>query len=222
MKTQIGGHLEIELEGEKLLLLSQRGIFWQERKILLIADAHLGKAATFRAHSIAVPAGTTQSDLQKLSQMITETGTEHLIFLGDLVHNKRGITDRISSLVLAWREHHSEIKITLVRGNHDKQIPDIEKLMRMEIAEEPLVIGPFALKHHPVEEISNYVLCGHTHPAVRLHGPVQKSLRLPCYLFEERIGTLPAFGSFTGCAEVQLCGTERVYVLAGDKVIEAH
>lgn len=221
MRAHTGQHLEIELEGELLLLLAQRGIYWQDRKILLVADAHLGKAATFRAHNIAVPAGTTEKDLQTLSQMIVETGADHLIFLGDLVHNKRGLTDRISSLILAWREHHSQIKITLVRGNHDKKIPAIEKLMRMDIVEEPLVMGPFALKHHPSADSSGYVLCGHTHPAVRLHGAGQ-SLRLPCYLFEKRVGTLPAFGSFTGCMEIEPTGEERVYVLAGDTVVEVH
>jgi len=222
MQTQISGQLEIELQGESLLLLPQRGIYWQEKKVLLIADAHLGKAATFRANNIAVPAGTTEKDLQVLSQMLVETGAEHLIFLGDLVHNKRGLTDRISSLIIAWREHHSDVAITLVRGNHDRKVAFIAELMRLEIVEEPLHIGPFALKHHPVEDPVKYVLCGHTHPAVRLHGAGQKSLRLPCFIFEERIGTLPAFGSFTGCADIEPTGDERVYVLAGDTVVEVH
>lgn len=222
MQGKVGQHLEVELEGETLLLLAQRGVYWKDRNILLIADAHLGKAATFRAHNIAVPTGTTEKDLRTLSKLIAETSAEHLIFLGDLIHNKLGLTDRITSLVLAWREQHSQLRITLVRGNHDKRVPAIETLMKMEIVEEPLVIGPFALKHHPKEDAAGYVLCGHTHPAVRLHGAGQKSLRLPCFLFEKRIGTLPAFGSFTGCAEIEPTGDERVYVLAGDSVVEVH
>lgn len=222
MQTKISGHLEIEIQGESLILLPQRAVYWQKNKTLLVADAHLGKAATFRAHNIAVPTGTTEKDLQVLSELIVMTGAEHLIFLGDLVHNKRGLTDRICSLILAWREHHSDIKITLVRGNHDKKIPSIAELMRLDIVEEPLVIRPFALKHHPEKDTAGYVLCGHTHPAVRLHGAGQKSLRLPCYVFEDHIGTLPAFGSFTGCADLEPTGSERIYVLAGDTVVEVH
>ncbi len=222
MQIKISGHVEIELEGEKLVLLPQRAIYWQERKMLMVADVHLGKAATFRAQNIAIPAGTTEKDLQTLSQLVVQTGAEHLVFLGDLVHNKRGLTDRICSLILAWREHHDRLNIILVRGNHDKKIPAIAELMRMEIVEEPLSMPPFALKHHPDEDTSGYVLCGHTHPAVRLHGAGQKSLRLPCFAFGNRVGILPAFGSFTGCAEIETTEGERIFVLAGDTVVEVH
>lgn len=222
MQTKISGYVEFELEGETLLLLPQRGIYWQDRKTLMVADVHLGKAAAFRAQNIAVPAGTTEKDLQTLSQMIVQTGAETLIFLGDLVHNKRGLTDRICSLILAWREHHEPLKITLVRGNHDRKIPAIAELMRMEIVEEPHILSPFALKHHPEKDAGHYVLCGHTHPAVRLHGAGQKSLRLPCFQFGERVGILPAFGSFTGCADIEPNESERIFVLAGDTVVEVH
>jgi len=220
MQTQIHGHVEFSLEGENFLLLPQRGMFWTERKTLLVADVHLGKAATFRAHNIAVPTGTTEKDLETLSQMILQCGAEHLVFLGDLVHNKRGLTDRVCSLILAWRELHASVSITLVRGNHDTKVAAITNLMRMKIVEEPHVIGPFALKHHPKEDPTRYVLCGHTHPAVKLSGRGQKSLRLPCFSFGEKIGTLPAFGSFTGCAEIEPEHGEKIFVLAGDTVVE--
>lgn len=220
MQTKISGYLEFDLQGENFLLLPKRGLFWPSRKTLLVADVHLGKAAAFRAHNIAVPAGTTEKDLQTLSEMILQCGAESLIFLGDLVHNKRGLTDRVCSLILAWRELHDTVHMTLVRGNHDKKVSNITNLMRLEIVEEPHVIGPFALKHHPTEEKDYYVLCGHTHPAVRLSGRGQKSLRLPCFSFAEKVGTLPAFGSFTGCAEIEPEDGERIFVIAGDTVVK--
>ncbi|MBA3860019.1 MAG: DEAD/DEAH box helicase [Cyanobacteria bacterium PR.3.49] len=219
MQPQVSGCIEFDLQGENFLLLPQRGMFWAARKTLLVADVHLGKAAAFRAHNIAVPAGTTEKDLQTLSEMILQCGAEELIFLGDLVHNKRGLTDRVCSLILAWRELHDAVRMTLVRGNHDKKVSNITNLMRLDIVEEPYVVGPFALKHHPKEDKANYVLCGHTHPAVRLSGRGQKSLRLPCFSFGEKVGTLPAFGSFTGCLEIEPEENERIFVIAGDEVI---
>ncbi|MCC6981139.1 MAG: ligase-associated DNA damage response endonuclease PdeM [Candidatus Melainabacteria bacterium] len=219
METKISGCVEFALQGENFLLLPQRGMFWPARKTLLVADVHLGKAAAFRAHSIAVPAGTTEKDLQTLSEMIMKCGAENLIFLGDLVHNKRGLTDRVCALILAWRERHDSVHMTLVRGNHDKKVSNITNSMRLDIVEEAHILGPFALKHHPKPEKAHYVLCGHTHPAVRLSGRGQKGLRLPCFSFGDKVGILPAFGSFTGCAEIEPEENEKIFVIADDEVI---
>ncbi|MBC7997879.1 MAG: ligase-associated DNA damage response endonuclease PdeM [Leptolyngbya sp.] len=215
------GWLKFETQGEELTLLPQRAIYWESKKTLLVADVHFGKAATFRALNVAVPAGTTEKDLKTLSKMIGETGARKVIFLGDLVHNYRGLTDRVSSLLSAWREFHDDLEITLVRGNHDKKIPQIEQLLRLNIVAEPLIVPPFALKHHPEAEKEHYVLCGHTHPAVLLFGKARQKLRLPCFWFAKKVGTLPAFGSFTGCAVIEPEEGEHIFVIAENKVMEA-
>ncbi len=38
--------------------------------MLLIADPHFGKAASFRSRGIAVPVGTTRYDLDRLAELI--------------------------------------------------------------------------------------------------------------------------------------------------------
>ncbi len=43
------GSLELELRGQHLVLLPERAAYWREQEMLLIADMHCGKAATFRA-----------------------------------------------------------------------------------------------------------------------------------------------------------------------------
>jgi metallophosphoesterase superfamily enzyme len=64
------------------------------------------------------------------------------------------------------------------------------------------------------------VLAGHLHPAVALGGPGRQRERLPCFLFGPRRGILPAFGSFTGAATVRPTAGERVFVVAGDEVLQ--
>lgn len=219
-EMNITGHAELSLSGQTMMLLPQRGIFWKETATLLVADVHFGKAATFRALNIAIPAGTTEKDLDSLTWLLRETSAQRLIFLGDLIHSPRGLTERICSLIADWRAHHSSIEMILVKGNHDRKTMKLAEIMRLEIVEEPYIVGPFALKHHPKEHEENYVLCGHTHPAVRLRGAGQKSLRLPCFSFGERIGILPAFGSFTGCAEIEPQDGERIFVVAEDQIVE--
>jgi metallophosphoesterase superfamily enzyme len=46
-----------------LLLLPEKAVFWPAQGMLIIADIHFGKAASFRAQGIPVPRGTTTENL---------------------------------------------------------------------------------------------------------------------------------------------------------------
>ena len=50
--------LNINLKGEAITLLAERGLLWPVQKALIVADLHWGKAGHFRKHGIAVPAKT--------------------------------------------------------------------------------------------------------------------------------------------------------------------
>jgi hypothetical protein len=47
----------------------------------------------------------------------------------------------------------------------------------------------------------------------------RESLRLPCFHFSQRIGTLPAFSSFTGGFRVRPAANDVVFVSADESVI---
>ena len=55
---------------------------------------------------------------------------------------------------------------------------------------------------------------------VRLAGPAREHSRLPCFWFRDGVGVLPAFGEFTGLADVAVSPGDRVWVTAGDTVID--
>jgi metallophosphoesterase superfamily enzyme len=44
--------------------------------------------------------------------------------------------------------------------------------------------------------------------------------RLPAFVFERRVGLLPAFGSFTGGGDVEPAPGDRSFVIADDEVLE--
>jgi metallophosphoesterase superfamily enzyme len=50
-----------------ILLLPGRAAFLPASATLLVADLHLGKAATFRQAGIPVPEGSAQADLARLT-----------------------------------------------------------------------------------------------------------------------------------------------------------
>jgi len=118
-----------------------------------------------------------------------------------------------------WRLRHADLEIVLVRGNHDRGAGDPPSEWRFACCDEPCLEPPFAFRHHPAEEAEGYVLAGHIHPAVSLSGLGRQREKLPCFLFGERVGLLPAFGDFTGGASVRPRQGDRVFVLAGDEVV---
>jgi uncharacterized protein len=52
-----------------------------------------------------------------------------------------------------------------------------------------------------------------------LRGTGRQRQRLPCFWLRERTGVLPAFGEFTGAAEIRPGGDDRVFVVAEDEVV---
>ena len=73
----------------RLQLLPQRAAFDPDRSLLLIADAHIGKAVSFRRLGVPVPHGTTGEALARLDELLAATGARHLVFLGDFLHSPR-------------------------------------------------------------------------------------------------------------------------------------
>jgi metallophosphoesterase superfamily enzyme len=114
----------IEIRGERLLLLAERAAFWERRQTLLVADPHFGKAAAFRAASIPVPSGTTMEGIARLDTLVRTTGASRVVFLGDFLHARTGRTPDMLDAFQGWHESNRQIRLVLVRGNHDRQAGD--------------------------------------------------------------------------------------------------
>ena len=213
------GDLHIELEGQSVCLLPERGAFWEEQRTLLIADPHWGKAATFRASGIPVPAGTTGDGVSRLDAMVARSAPRRIAFLGDFLHAREGRSVETLAALSEWRSACREVELLLVRGNHDRHAGDPPRDLDVECVSAPYRAEPFVLAHHPVSSADGHVVAGHIHPAVRLRGSARQHLRLPCFLVGDKTTVLPAFGDFTGAAEVELGGTDRVYVVTDEAVL---
>ena len=212
--------LTVLVAGEPLTLLPERAALLAERQTLLVADAHLGKAVSFRRLGVPVPQGTTTGSLAVLSGLVTRLGVRHVVFLGDFLHSAHAQAAATQAAVARWREAHRDLQLTLVRGNHDDRAGDPPATLGIEVVDEPLRLGPWALCHHPKTHAEGYVLAGHLHPCVTLRGRARDRLRLPCFWFGERVGVLPAFGAFTGMHPIVPGPTDRVYALTADGVTE--
>ena len=204
----------------RLQLLPQRAAFDPDRSLLLVADAHIGKAVSFRRLGVPVPHGTTAEALARLDELLAITGAQHVVFLGDFLHSPRSRAASTMDPVAAWRERHGQRAMTLVRGNHDERAGDPPAALRLAVVDGPLLIGPWALQHQPQPVPGAYALAGHVHPGIVLRGRALGRLRLPCFHFGAQVGVLPAFGPFTGLHEIERADGERVFALADEVVRE--
>lgn len=210
----------LNIAGETLHLLAQKALYWPREKTLFIADAHFGKAAAFRAAAIPLPPGGTSNALARIDHCLRETGAARIVFLGDFLHSRDARAKETFARFADWRAENATLEIVLVRGNHDAHAGDPPPEWNIRVIDEGETIGPFCLAHHPEPDLRGYVLAGHIHPSVRLSGPANDSMRLPCFWFGQYVCVLPAFGEFTGTCTVHPATGDRVFVVAEQRVIE--
>jgi DNA ligase-associated metallophosphoesterase len=209
----------VTVAGEALALHAARALHWRRRGMLLVADPHFGKAASFRAMGVPVPAGTTEGALARLDGLVARLAPERIVFLGDFLHAREGRNAETFGAVAAWRARHSGVEMQIVRGNHDRRAGDPPAEVGIACIDGPVLEGPFALAHHPVAIAGAYVLAGHVHPCAVLTGAGRQRERLPCFLIGPEVAVLPAFGEFTGCAEVGGSEGDEIWVVAEEEVL---
>ncbi|MGB5421876.1 MAG: ligase-associated DNA damage response endonuclease PdeM [Desulfobacterales bacterium] len=216
------GIKEIEKLGQCLVLLPERAVYWKQAKMLIVADSHFGKAQVFRNSGIPIPGGTTAEDIGRLSSLMERLQPDELLVLGDLMHGRIDGGRNFLATIDTWRRRWTGVLLTLVTGNHDLRAGPPPAPFRLDRIVAHHDAGPFVFRHKPGETTtrSRYTIAGHVHPAVFVSGKGRQKETLPCFCFGERRALLPAFGSFTGNQVIRPEPQERVYVVAGNEVVE--
>ena len=206
------------LHGQKLWLSGERCIFWEEESSLIVSDCHFGKTGHFRKSGIAVPQNVYKEDLQRLVTLLNFFKPEKLIVVGDFFHSRANLE---LDWFKKWRSDFPQLKITLVRGNHDILHKNWYAESGIELIEDRLKIGSFVFSHESCEkEAEEFVFCGHMHPGIILTGLGKQSLRLPCFYFTNDHCILPAFSRFTGLANIDPESGDQVYAVAINKLVK--
>ena len=210
----------VEVGGTTLQLLPERAAWWPAARTLLVADAHIGKAVSFRRLGVPVPRGTTEETLALLGELIDTHAAARVVFLGDLLHSRSAHAPGTMQAFAQWRRRHAAIELVLVRGNHDDRAGDPPPAFDVHCVDEPwsLAAAPgLALCHHPRPRQGVYVVAGHDHPCTSVGRGIDR-LRLPCFHFGAAVGVLPAFGAFTGMHPIDRKSHDRVFVVADNAV----
>lgn len=207
--------MKIEINKQNFTLHQSGAAFWEEKKILLISDVHLGKVAHFRKHGMAIPQEAILENFTILNLVVALFNPITIVFLGDLFHSEM---NNEWNFFKEWVKSIST-EIILIEGNHDRIAKENYSELNIGIYKE-LVIDNFLLTHHPTEKEGLFNFCGHIHPGIKLRGLGRQFLNLACFFHKPNQLTFPAFGEFTGNFYLKPTTNDKVYAISNDEIIE--
>lgn len=184
----------IFIQQQHFILTNQRAVFWEKEKALILSDLHIGKTAHFRKNGIALANHIMKSDLERLSALIEYFQPARFIVVGDLLH--AGDNSDVDEFC-TWRSQYPEIQFYLIEGNHDRLSPSLEEKLCLDFKASLWDIDGFTFIHDFESIRPGFQITGHIHPGIVLNSAV-KSIRLPCFVLNDRQLLLPAFSEFTG------------------------
>lgn len=171
---------------------------------LVIADVHLGYGWAQRRRGELGPLADERTR-EKLICVCKELRPVHVVFLGDLVHapkpsrdERRWIEDTLSELAAG-------MKITAVRGNHDRAFAREFGHLPITTVTAWQTDGLTAIHgDNPNLEIQeeNTVMVGHVHPSLTVKDAAGAPQKLPVFLQSKHCVLLPAFSPFAGGYDV--------------------
>lgn len=210
---------ELSVGGEILRLLPDRAAYWPAARTLLVSDLHAGKGAVLRRGGIALPAGSSAADLQRLGRLLDATGAVRLLVLGDFFHGRVETGEPFWDAFEQFLGRHPRLAVQVVAGNHDRHARECAP-GGLEWLTPGHWEGGLVFHHEPGDDPHGYVLAGHLHPRLLLRGPGGDRLRVAVFWFREHHAVLPAFGSLTAGVDVRPAPQDRVFI-AGDEAVLA-
>lgn len=182
--------------GSSELLADRSGaLYWPDERTLLVADLHLEKGSAFAARGQMLPPYDTRTTLLRLAAVLTRWPIATVLALGDSFHDGEGAARMLPDdrrLLGTLQRRRSWIWLS---GNHD---PDPCRGLGGDVqVASRLQIRGIGLRHEPDPAAATPEICGHLHPAARLHWN-GASVRGRCFAAHGGRIVMPAFGAFTG------------------------
>lgn len=181
------------LNGERLVPDISGALWWPAQRMLVVADLHLEKAASFAARRTLLPPYDTRATLMRLRDVMRRYSPQRVVCLGDSFHSIHGPSslhedDRRILGTLA-----QTCEWTWVLGNHDPELP----AALPGTCVDELGLCSLILRHLPAPGRVRGEVVGHFHPkaSVIVRG---SSVTRRCFLTDGLRLVLPAFGSFAG------------------------
>lgn len=177
-----------------------RAVFVPELETLVVADVHLGRAAT---SNVEAPLGERDDVTERLAALCGHFDPAEVVIAGDLLHAFSTVPDGVAESVRALQEtiRAAGARPVVTPGNHDGLLAEVwDGPVEPEYA-----LGDRVVCHGhepPSTDAAGYVV-GHDHPTIEIEGQ-----RHPCFLVAEEayrgadLLMLPAFTRLAPCVAV--------------------
>ena len=210
----------IRLAGIALTARASGALWWEEARLLCVADLHLGKSERLaRRGGPLLPPYESEETVSRLAAEIEALAPVTVVCLGDSFDDSAAGHALESGVARRLRHLAADREWIWVAGNHDPAAPPLAGRSSDEHR-----VGPIAFRHRAAANLGSAEISGHYHPKLRL--PVrQRALSRPCFLFDARRIILPAFGAYTGGlfadspALVALLAPDARAVVTGDPCV---
>ncbi len=210
----------IRWQGHELRLHGEAALYWPARKLLALADLHLGREGLLRSAGLAMPGATSEADLARLDSLIAHYRPSRLLILGDLLHTRSA----------AGRNEHwldelvrltdvRDVHVTWLLGNHDRPLR-LEVPAALQV-ENRVCIDGLNFSHEPPTANTSSPsphICGHLHPVLRWRDRFDR-WRLPCFQVDPELLVVPAFSRLAGGLETPLTADRVLYPVAEGRVL---
>ena len=154
-------------------------ILLEKEGLLVAADLHIGLEDESEEKGIHIPAPILPTIIKHVVTPAIELGCRGVILLGDVKHEFAKVTGAewfgVKKLISKLRERN--LKVEVVRGNHDNYIIKILKELAIPLHDPYLELSGIILTHgHKTliekEKGSRVMIMGHEHPAITLKDDV--------------------------------------------------
>ncbi|MFO1184844.1 MAG: ligase-associated DNA damage response endonuclease PdeM [Bauldia sp.] len=182
-------HFTAEAEG---------ALWWDEERILVVADLHLEKGSSFARRGQFLPPYDTAATLASLGRIVRRRDPRVVVALGDSFHDDEGGTRLSATDRDTLRDLQRGRDWIWIAGNHDPAAP-------VELggsAADCLAVGEVIFRHEPSAGPAPGEVAGHLHPAARVSGRLG-STRRRCFIGDGTRLVTPAFGAFAGGLSVR-------------------
>src|SRR4051812_22200741 len=184
----------------------RRAIWFPSRRLLAVADLHLGYAWAARHSGNLFPVSDAEETLERLISLQHDYQPEQLAVLGDVVQRALPIPQLFDELSEFLKTLSARSEIVLVQGNHDRDLARLLEEWRLPVqllsdyktGDHLLIHGDGAPEaaEQCLKKTPGRIVMGHEHPAVCLGDGVASWSKCPCFLIGKKVILLPAFSTW--------------------------
>jgi DNA ligase-associated metallophosphoesterase len=178
--------------GAALTALPSGALWWEEARLLTVADLHLGKSERLaRRGGALLPPYETAETLARLAEDVARLRPAIVVCLGDSFDDLEAEGALTEAEAADLNRLMAGRRWIWIEGNHD---PGPLEIGGDHLGE--LRHGPLTFRHIAAPGATGEV-SGHYHPKARLNAR-GRSVSRRCFLTDARRVILPAFGTYTG------------------------